>query len=211
MRTNFEVPWTWEKESRGPKQKSLKKVSKKVSRGRAPKVRKKSRKRSEKSKKGLKMGFWRLFGPFSRLFSDFWGPAPGDFFRDFFETSGPETPSPRSTEPQHELFLHKLFEHPQGSGTSQQNSRDIPDSSLPNPRKTNFRGRARTFRPPPLRVEDPHPTRSSPDPNLKLNLCALFSFLMKEEPDLEQSDFHKLSKFVIESAETVPCVDVGLG
>ena len=61
-------------------------------------------------------------------------------------------------------FLHKLFEHPQGSGTSRQNSRDIPDSSLRNPRKTNFRGRARTFRPPPLRVEDPHPTGRSPDP-----------------------------------------------
>ena len=82
----FEVPWTWEKESRGPKPKSLKKVSKKVSRGRAPKVRKKSRKRSEKSKKSLKMGFWRLFGPFSRLFSDFWDPGPGRLFRDFFET-----------------------------------------------------------------------------------------------------------------------------
>ena len=45
-----------------------------------------------------------------------------------------------------------------GSGISQQKSRDIPDSSLRNPRKTNFRGRARSFRPPPLRVEDPHPT-----------------------------------------------------
>ena len=43
-------------------------------------------------------------------------------------------------------------------------SRDIPDSSLRIPRKTNFRGRARTFRPPPLRVKDPHPTGWSPDP-----------------------------------------------
>ena len=34
------------------------------------------------------------------------------------------------------FVLHKLFEHPKGSGTSQQNSRDIPDSSLRNPRKT---------------------------------------------------------------------------
>ena len=32
----------------------------------------------------------------------------------------------------HELFWHKLFEHPQRFGTSQQNSRDIPDSSLRN-------------------------------------------------------------------------------
>ena len=31
-------------------------------------------------------------------------------------------------------------------------------------RKTNLRGRARTFRPPPLCVEDPHPTGRSPDP-----------------------------------------------
>ena len=73
------------------------------------------------------------------------------------------------------VFLHKLFEYAQGSGTSRQNSRDIPDSSLRKPRKTNFRGRARTFRPPPLQVEDPLPTRRSPDQ--KVNLCALFSCL----------------------------------
>ena len=60
----------------------------------------------------------------------------------------------------HELSKHKLFEHPQRSGTSRQNSWDIPDSSLRNPRKTNFRGRARSFwattpsrgRPPPLQT-----------------------------------------------------------
>ena len=63
-----------------------------------------------------------------------------------------------------QFYLFKLFEHPQGSGTSRQNSRDIPDSSLRNARKTNFRGRGRTFRPPPLRVEDPHPTGWSPNP-----------------------------------------------
>ena len=43
----------------------------------------------------------------------------------------------------------------------------IPGTSripLRNPRKTKFRGRARSFRPPPLRVEDPHPTGRSPDP-----------------------------------------------
>ena len=61
-------------------------------------------------------------------------------------------------------FWHKFCEHPRGSGTSRPNSRNIPDSSLRSPRKTNFRGRARTFRPPPLRVEDPHPTGQSPDP-----------------------------------------------
>ena len=51
-----------------------------------PKVRKKSRKRSEKSPKTHFQTFWRLFGPFSRLFSDFWDPgtAPGDFFETFW-------------------------------------------------------------------------------------------------------------------------------
>ena len=39
--------------------------------------------------------------------------------------------SNRGTKNAHELFKHKLFEHPQGSGTSRQNFRDIPDSSLP--------------------------------------------------------------------------------
>ena len=48
------------------------------------------------------------------------------------------------------FFCTNFFEHPQGSGTSRQNSRDIPESSLRNPRKRNFRGRARTFRPPSL-------------------------------------------------------------
>ena len=70
-------------------------------------------------------------------------------------------------------FLHKLFEHPYGSGTSRQKSRDIPDSSLRNPRKTKFRGRARSFWPPPLRVEDPDPTGRSPDPK-SLSLCSFF-------------------------------------
>ena len=75
------------------------------------------------------------------------------------------------------FFLHKLFEHPQGSGTSRQNSLDIPDSSLRNPRKTNFRGRARSFRPPPLRVEDPPPTPPGGLRTRKVYLCALFSCL----------------------------------
>ena len=62
------------------------------------------------------------------------------------------------------FFLHRLFEHSQGSETSRQNSRDVPDSSLQNPRKTTFEGGPRTFRPPPIRAEDPHPTGRSPDP-----------------------------------------------
>ena len=32
------------------------------------------------------MGFWRLFGPFSRLFFGLLGPRAGRLFRDFFET-----------------------------------------------------------------------------------------------------------------------------
>ena len=75
------------------------------------------------------------------------------------------------------FFAHKLFEHSQGSGTSRQNPWDIPGSLRRNPRKTNFRRRARTFRPPPLRV----PRRPPPHPGSfraqTVNLCALFSCL----------------------------------
>ena len=84
--TSVEVPSAWEKESRGQKPKSLKKVSKKSPGAGSQKSEKSLEKGRKSQKKSLKMGFWRLFGPFSRLFSDFWDPAPGDFFRDFFET-----------------------------------------------------------------------------------------------------------------------------
>ena len=69
-----------------------------------PKVQKKSQKRSEKSLKTHFQTFWRLFVPFSRLFSDFWDPGAGRLFRDFFETfwllaprlllPGPRNPNP---------------------------------------------------------------------------------------------------------------------
>ena len=85
-----------------------------------------------------------------------------------------QVPFLRGREMSTKLFLHKRFEHTQGSGTSRQNSPDIPGSSLPNPRKTNFRGRARSFRPLSLHVEDPHPTRLSPDP--KKLIFVLFFF-----------------------------------
>ena len=81
FRAAVEVPWTWEKESRGQKPKSLKKVSKK-SPGPGSQ---KSEKGLEKGPKSLQKPIFRLFFDFSRLFSDFWGPAPGDFSR-FFET-----------------------------------------------------------------------------------------------------------------------------
>ena len=82
----IEVPWTWEKESRGQKPKSLKKVAKKSpgpGSQKSEKTREKGPKTLQKPIFGL---FFWLFGPFSRLFLGFWGPAPGDSFRDFFET-----------------------------------------------------------------------------------------------------------------------------
>ena len=61
------------------------------------------------------------------------------------------------------FFLHKLFEHPQGSCTSRQNARDI--SLLRNPRKTNFQGRERTksCRPRHFAWKTPRPTQQSLD------------------------------------------------
>ena len=47
----IEIPWTWERESRGQKPKSLHKVSKKSPGPGGPKSLKKSRNRSEKSQK----------------------------------------------------------------------------------------------------------------------------------------------------------------
>ena len=67
--SRLEVPWTWERESRGQKPKGLQKSLEKVSRAGSPK----SRNRSEKSKKCLKMGFFGLFGPFLETF---WLLAP---------------------------------------------------------------------------------------------------------------------------------------
>ena len=78
----------------------------------------------------------------------------------------------------HELFCTNFLNTPRAPGHPRQNSRDIPDSSLRNPRKTNFRGRVRTLRPPPLRVEDPNPTGRSPDPKSS----SLRSFFL---PDLK--------------------------
>ena len=65
-------------------------------------------------------------------------------------------------------FLSTNFlKTPRGPGHPGKIPLDIPDSSLRNPRKTNFRGTARSFWPPPLRVEDPHPTGRSPDPKIR--------------------------------------------
>ena len=73
---------------RAKSQKVFQKVSKKCPGGSRPpgfqkSEKKKSRKRSEKSPKVLKMVFGRLFGPFSRLFSDFGTPPRETFSRLF--------------------------------------------------------------------------------------------------------------------------------
>ena len=72
-------------------------------------------------------------------------------------------------------FLYKLFEHPQGSGTSRQNPRDIPNSSLRNPRKTNFEGGHELFGHHPFAWKTPTPPGGLW--TQKLYLCALFSCL----------------------------------
>ena len=105
------------------------------------------------------------------------------------------------------FFCTNFLNTPKSPGTSRQNSRDIPDYSLRNPRKTNFRVRARTFRPPPLRVEDPHPTGRSPDPK-SYNLCALFSCLNNTKTTILGAtpgailgiDGHKHERFSFEPA-----------
>ena len=63
----------------------------------------------------------------------------------------PPPPPKNSAEPlqglenEHKLFLHNLFEHPQGSRTSRQNSRDIPGSE-----RQTFEGGQELFDPTPL-------------------------------------------------------------
>ena len=61
-----------------------------------------------------------------------------------------------------QTFWHRL-EHPEVQDIPAK-FRDIPSSLPQNPRKTNFRGMERTFRPPALHMKDTHPTRQSPDP-----------------------------------------------
>ena len=76
-------------------------------------------------------------------------------------------------------FLHRLLEHPRilpGHPGKIPVTSQIP--LFENPRKTSLRVRARTFRPPPLRVEDPPPHPAVPRPKKKANSCALFSCLI---------------------------------
>ena len=98
--TGVEVPWAWERESRGQTPKVSKKSRKSLPGPGSQKSGKKSRKRSEKSEIKSENGFLDTIRTFFETFSDFWHPAPGRLFRDFL-AFGPETPSPRSTEPQH--------------------------------------------------------------------------------------------------------------
>ena len=73
------------------------------------------------------------------------------------------------------FFLHKLFEHRQGSGTSRQNSRDIPDSSLQTQGRQSFEGGHEVFNHHPFAWKTPTPPGGLR--TQKLNLCALFSCL----------------------------------
>ena len=79
------------------------------------------------------------------------------------------------------FFCTNFLKHPQGSGTSRQKkkSRDIPDSSLRNPRKTNFRGRAWSFS-----ATTPSQWKTPTPPGglrtQKVYLCALFLSLWKK-------------------------------
>ena len=86
----------------------------------------------------------------------------------------PDTPPRihRDREMSTNLFCTNYLNTPRGPG----HPGDIPGCLLRKSRKTYFRGRARTFRPPPFRVDDPHPTRQSPDPKRTL-IFVLFFFL----------------------------------
>ena len=67
-----------------------------------------------------------------------------------------------------EIFLHELCEHPWECGTSPQSFQDIPGSQG----KQNCRGRERTFRPPPLHVQDPPPHLAVSAPKQVYSLCS---------------------------------------
>ena len=49
-----------------------------------------------------------------------------------------------------------------------------PLNKLSRPKKAKLRGREETFRPPPLRAEDAHPVRQSPDPKSLISVCSFF-------------------------------------
>ena len=92
--------------------------------------------------------------------------------------------------------LDKLFEHPQGSGTSRHNSRDIPDSSLRNPRKTNFQGRARAFWAPPLSRGRPPPHRAVSGPKQWIFVlffsCLTLGWVRTASGPFSVNNFHPL-------------------
>ena len=98
------------------------------------------------------------------------------------------------------IFCANFLNTPRGPGNPSKKIQDIPDSSLSNPRKTNFRGRARTFRPPPLRVEDPTPPGGHQ--TQKVNLCAPFSCLFSR--NCRTGPF-KCNKFVNINFYRWPC------
>ena len=77
--SRLEVPWTWEKQSRGQKPKSRQKVSKKSpGAGGSQKSEKGLEKGPKVSKNKLFQTFWRLFGRFfEAFFADFWDAGTG--------------------------------------------------------------------------------------------------------------------------------------
>ena len=70
----------------GPEAKKCQKSLEKVSRAQGPESPEKVSKKVRKVKKKSENGVFLLFGPFSRLFSDFRDPGPGGLFRDLLET-----------------------------------------------------------------------------------------------------------------------------
>ena len=72
-------------------------------------------------------------------------------------------------------FLHNLFEHSQMSGTSQRNSGDIPGSLASTTQEDKLSRTELTFRPPPLRIEDPN--RPGNLQTKKVNLCTFSACL----------------------------------
>ena len=76
------------------------------------------------------------------------------------------------------FFVHKLFEHPQGSGASRQNSRDITDPLFETQGRQTFEGGRELFGHHPFAWKTPG--GRSPDPKSE-SLCSCF--LPEEKPN----------------------------
>ena len=83
------------------------------------------------------------------------------------------------------FFAQTFRTHP-SIRTSRQRSLDIPGAYLPNPRKTNFRGKARTFVHHPFALKTPTPPGGLRTQNV--SHCALFSYLINVEKEKENGN-----------------------